>query len=346
MNTRMKWDGIAKSKGDVWYVYDGECPLCRTAAKALRIRESVGNLHLVNARTEATHPVIQEINARAIDIDKGTVMKFGGRFYHGADAMILMGLLGSKNGWFNKMNAVLFRYPTFATIAYPPIRFCRNMLLALKNVDQLHNLEQLSSDAPMFQSVFGDSWHQLPAVMHKHYATRPYSHDVVTVKGVMKIEMHPVMRPFMPLIRLFKVLVPYAGDNIPVTVHFRSNPHDARYEFDRIFHLPEGDYHFRSRMMPAGENQVIEWTKVGIGWNALYAYDGKRIRMDHRRYTVRLFGKIIRFPVEWVFGRSTAWEEAIDEDRFDMAMEMHHFIFGKLYAYSGQFTVTEVALER
>jgi predicted DCC family thiol-disulfide oxidoreductase YuxK len=342
----MQWDSIAKSKGDVWYVYDGECPLCRTAAHALRIRESVGALHLVNAREDIGHPVLEEINKTGLDLDKGTVMKFGGRFYHGADAMTLMALLGSNIGWFNKMNAALFSSPALASIAYPFIRSGRNILLALKNVGQLHNLQSLDPQHPVFQSIFGESWGRLPTVLHKHYANRPYSRDVVTVKGIMKIEMHPIMRPFMPLIRLFKVLVPYSGVNIPVTVHFRSNLTDARYEFDRIFHLPDGDYHFHSRMMPAGGNEVIEWTKAGIGWNARYRYDGKRVRMDHRRFTMRLLGKVVRLPVEWIFGRSTAWEEAIDESRFNMAMEMQHFLFGRLYAYSGEFTVTEVTLDR
>jgi predicted DCC family thiol-disulfide oxidoreductase YuxK len=129
-----------EAKGDVWYVYDGECPLCRMAARALRIREAVGKLHLINAREDTLHPVIQEINARGLDIDKGTVIKFGGNLYHGGDAMVMMALLGSNSGWFNRLNATLFKSPIFARLCYPTIRGGRNLLLWFKGVGQIHNL--------------------------------------------------------------------------------------------------------------------------------------------------------------------------------------------------------------
>jgi len=130
-----------KSCDGVWYVYDGKCPLCRTAARAIRIRESAGELHLINAREEAGHPVIQEINARGLDIDKGTVIKFGGNFYHGGDAMVMMALLGSRSGWFNRLNGLLFRSPIVARFCYPAIRSGRNLLLWFKGVGQIRNLE-------------------------------------------------------------------------------------------------------------------------------------------------------------------------------------------------------------
>ena len=38
------------TKEDVWLVYDGECPVCKTYCKYIRIRAAVGNLHLVDAR--------------------------------------------------------------------------------------------------------------------------------------------------------------------------------------------------------------------------------------------------------------------------------------------------------
>ena len=131
-----------EAKGDAWYVYDGECPLCRTAARGLRIRKAVGQLHLINAREAGNHPVIQEINARRLDIDKGTVIKFGGNFYHGGDAMVVMALLGSRSGWFNRMNALFFRSGSFARFCYPAIRATRNLLLRFKGVGQIRNLEK------------------------------------------------------------------------------------------------------------------------------------------------------------------------------------------------------------
>ena len=72
----------------------------RTAARALRIRERRRQLHFIDARQEPDHPVMLEINSRGLDIDKGTVIEFGGNFYHGGDTMVVMALLGSRLGWF------------------------------------------------------------------------------------------------------------------------------------------------------------------------------------------------------------------------------------------------------
>ena len=48
-----------KNKGDVWFVYDGDCPLCMMGATHFRIKQVVGNLHLLNKReTDDNHPLI------------------------------------------------------------------------------------------------------------------------------------------------------------------------------------------------------------------------------------------------------------------------------------------------
>ena len=129
------------SKGDVWFVYDGDCPLCTTAAKALRIRQAVGTLHLVNAREDSSHPVMQEIQARRLNLDVGMVIKFQNTCYHGADALHVMALLGTGHGWFNRMNAWLFRSKTLSRLLYPSMREARNLFLRLTGVSKIDNLK-------------------------------------------------------------------------------------------------------------------------------------------------------------------------------------------------------------
>ena len=46
-----------KMKKEVWLVYDGEYPICRPSANALKIKEAAGTLHLVNARE--SHPIFR-----------------------------------------------------------------------------------------------------------------------------------------------------------------------------------------------------------------------------------------------------------------------------------------------
>ena len=203
----------------------------------------------------------------------------------------------------------------------------------------------MTSAAPIFQSIFGETWAALPAVMHKHYANRPECNDVVTVEGVMRVEVSLFAKLLTPLFHLAGALVPYQGENIPVTVHFRSERGSAAYCFDRIFHFPgRAPHHFRSRMIPVGGNQVVEFMPIGIGWNASYRYDGRKVLIEHQGYKLSLFGRLIRLPLELLLGKGHAEEEAIDDDRFRMSMNIQHAVFGRIYAYSGEFTVKEVVL--
>lgn len=133
-------DYADSAKGDVWFVYDGDCPLCTTAARTLRIRKAVGNLHLVNAREESGHPVMQEIRARKLDLDEGMVIKFLDTCYFGADALHVMALLGTGQGWFNRGNAWMFRSKTMSRLLYPPMRTARNLLLWFMGVSKIRNL--------------------------------------------------------------------------------------------------------------------------------------------------------------------------------------------------------------
>ncbi len=129
-----------KSNEGIWFVYDGECPICHTAAAAFRVREAAGTLHLVDARLVLDHPVLLEVNAARLDLDEGMVIKYGGRLYHGADALHMMALLGSKSGWFNRINAVLFCNKTRARISYPIMRAARNLAISLKGSGKIGNL--------------------------------------------------------------------------------------------------------------------------------------------------------------------------------------------------------------
>jgi predicted DCC family thiol-disulfide oxidoreductase YuxK len=335
--------GADATKNDVWYVYDGECPLCRTAANALRIREAVGQLHLINARLEPNHPVIQEINTRQIDIDKGSVITYGGNFYHGADALVLTALLGSNAGWFNKLNALLFRSPASAKLCYPLLRAGRNLLLRIRGIAQIRNLQPTVSTVPLFQSIFGDTWSALPAVMHTHYDVRAGSADRVTVEGIMTVKRSFTARLLSPLLTFFGALVPHSGDNIPVTVKFYSAAGTRRFYFDRMFHFPHhAPYRFLSCMEQLQGNHVVEFMRFGIGWHSRYFWDGQKIRLEHVRFVCRVLGMLIPLPLEWLMGRGAAWEEPLSDESFRMWMGVVHPWFGETYSYSGTFRVTEV----
>jgi hypothetical protein len=50
--------------------------------------------------------------------------------------------LGTNQGWFNRMNAILFRSKVMARLCYPSMRGARNLLLKVKGVQKIHDLEE------------------------------------------------------------------------------------------------------------------------------------------------------------------------------------------------------------
>jgi predicted DCC family thiol-disulfide oxidoreductase YuxK len=125
---------------EVWFVYDGACPLCTFGSNHWRVQEAVGTLHILDARENRMHPLLQEINARKINLDEGMVIKFQDNYYHGVDALHVMALLGTRVGWFNRMNAHLFRSRRISRLCYPFMRAARRIALVLKGAPLIHNL--------------------------------------------------------------------------------------------------------------------------------------------------------------------------------------------------------------
>ena len=204
----------------------------------------------------------------------------------------------------------------------------------------------MNNHPPIFQPIFGESWNDLPPVMRKHYANRPFSHDVVTVEGMMSIRIAPAMRLLFPLLRLAGALVPYEGEDVPVTVHFRSEPDSDAFCFERVFYFPNRKpYVFRSRMRPQGGDEMVDFMRFGIGWRGGYAWEGGKVKMHHKGYAWRMLGVVMHLPFDWLLGRGEAEEEAIDEDTFRMEMTMTHPWFGEVYRYGGEFTVEHIALQ-
>lgn len=330
----------ADSKGDVYFVYDGGCPICNLASHALRIRETVGQLHLINARDDAAHPLVREVTKLGYDLDEGMVITFGGRYYHGADALVIMALLGSNVGWFNRMNALLFRSKRVAALLYPAMRGARNALIRFKGVPKLRNLEKQRTDTPIFRPVFGESWERMPPVLQRHYANRPYTDDVVTLEGVMDIALSPLTRLMKPLFKIFGALVPYEDMGIPTTVYSKSEPDSPRFILERHFRFANREpYIFRSVFVMLGGSDVVELMKFGIGWRCDYVFDGTKVRLLHRGYVWRIGGVMLPLPLTWVLGKGYAEEEALDEKHFRMCMTITHPLFAKSFEYKGQFEV-------
>jgi predicted DCC family thiol-disulfide oxidoreductase YuxK len=132
--------GISNPQDDIWLVYDGECPVCKTYCKYIRIREAVGRLHLVDARLPG--PLMDEITAAGLDIDQGMVVKFKNAVYYGADAIHILTLLSTPSGFFNRMNYYLFSTKIGARLFYPLGKAFRNIVLKLLGIKYIENLKR------------------------------------------------------------------------------------------------------------------------------------------------------------------------------------------------------------
>jgi predicted DCC family thiol-disulfide oxidoreductase YuxK len=340
MNTESSTPSTKPSQDGVWFVYDGDCPICRMAAQAFQIKKAVGHLHRVNARDDHTHPLLQEVREQGFNLDDGMVLKYQARSYHGQDALHMMALLGSGQGWFNRTNAFLFRSKTIARVCYPAMRAVRNTLLRLKGVSKIENLA-LNPHEPLFKTVFGSQWDTLPAVMKKHYAVRSFSQDSVKMEGHLDIHVSPFMR-FAA--HLTGMLVPYSGKNIPVTVFFRSMTPKA-VDFDRTFHFSDkGDVKFISRMEWITKNEMVEWMRFGVGWKLAYEWDGRKVILRHQGYVWRFLGVMIPLPLAWVIGGGYAEEVPVSENSFRMWTHAKHPLLGTTFGYAGEFKITEVSV--
>jgi hypothetical protein len=129
---------------EILLVYDEECPLCDAYCRVVRLRESVGELRLVNAREDSA--VMKEITRQALDIDQGMVLKVDDVLYYGPDAIHALSLMSSASGVANRINHWIFRSKSRSRLLYPLLRSGRNLLLKALRKTKINNLKLIGND--------------------------------------------------------------------------------------------------------------------------------------------------------------------------------------------------------
>ncbi len=130
--------------GDIFLVYDKECPACDFYCKLVRIRESIGKLILVDARNPSSF--MDEITAAGLDIDQGMVLILGDRMYYGADAIHTLAIMGTRSGAVNRLAYLFFKSRAASSVVYPVLRSCRNLLLKILRKTKINNLALENND--------------------------------------------------------------------------------------------------------------------------------------------------------------------------------------------------------
>ncbi|WP_419551464.1 DCC1-like thiol-disulfide oxidoreductase family protein [Candidatus Poriferisodalis sp.] len=121
-----------RETSQVWLIYDGECPMCNNYAQYLRLKQSVGEFVLVDARQGG--PIVDEVRRLPHDLNDGMVVKIGNRHFAGHEALHVLALLSEDRGAFNKFNRLAFSSPLISRVTYPMLKFGRWVLLKLKGV--------------------------------------------------------------------------------------------------------------------------------------------------------------------------------------------------------------------
>jgi predicted DCC family thiol-disulfide oxidoreductase YuxK len=114
---------------DVEVVYDGQCPLCSAYVRMLRLRAAAGRVRLIDARGDAA--AARGLRRAGIDLDRGMVVRIGGRTYHGSEAMHVLTLMSTRSGIFNRFAGAAFGSRRMSRLLYPPLVAGRNATLRL-----------------------------------------------------------------------------------------------------------------------------------------------------------------------------------------------------------------------
>ena len=112
-----------------WIVYDGDCPFCRNYIRLARLKQAIGPVRLINARTGGEE--VDFVKNRGLDLDEGMAMLYQGVLYHGGDCLHVMAMLSSRSGAFNRVTAWIFARQSRARALYPLLRLCRNLALRI-----------------------------------------------------------------------------------------------------------------------------------------------------------------------------------------------------------------------
>jgi predicted DCC family thiol-disulfide oxidoreductase YuxK len=115
--------------GEVWLVYDGECPFCSRYVRFVRLRAALGQVKLINARDGG--PVVDQAVAAGLDLDEGMALKIDDRWYHGDECIHMLALLSTRSDVFNRLNGAIFRSRAASRLLYPLLRTGRNAALRL-----------------------------------------------------------------------------------------------------------------------------------------------------------------------------------------------------------------------
>ncbi len=200
----------------------------------------------------------------------------------------------------------------------------------------------MNTRIPEFKTALGSDWDKLPQVILDHYDI-PNKFDRLVVKGVMdEVQLKPILRLAMPVLRFLGALVARPGKNVPTTLINYITSEKEGMQWERTFHFPDGDETFFTKMVADGSGQIIEYVKFGLGIRLKVWVEDDCLHYLQKSYVLNLFDRLkLPFP-NWL-GLGTGWikESVVDQETFRVDFGIDHPLLGKVFGYSGNFKIVE-----
>ena len=118
-----------KSISNATIIYDGECPYCSNYVALQRLRAEVGNVDLIDARSD--DPLVDLVVKLGYDLDHGMIFIRNGKVYYGGEAVNILALLSSSHTLFGRITRIVFGQPAITRLMYPVLKCGRNLTLRL-----------------------------------------------------------------------------------------------------------------------------------------------------------------------------------------------------------------------
>ena len=116
-------------------IYDGACIFCDAYVRLLSLREAVGPVELIDARSG--DPRLRAYESAGYDLNEGMLFEYNGTVYFGTDAVNILATLSTPVSTFNRINGALLSKQLVARLFYPMFKFCRTITLKLRRVPKI-----------------------------------------------------------------------------------------------------------------------------------------------------------------------------------------------------------------
>ncbi|HWD59671.1 MAG TPA: DCC1-like thiol-disulfide oxidoreductase family protein [Stellaceae bacterium] len=111
-------------------IYDGECIFCHNYVRLLHLRETVGPVELLDARSG--DPRLLHYWKEGYDLNEGMLFVYRGIVHHGSEAIYVLAGLSTSSSLANRLNRAIFSSRLLSAVLYPALKLGRRITLCLR----------------------------------------------------------------------------------------------------------------------------------------------------------------------------------------------------------------------